>query len=242
MSTQPPPAKRCRTDDAVEVVDVSKCEALLERLWKADSMAMFHFPVDAKEVPQYYSVITEPIDLSTIRSRLRSGHYSTSLQVVQDVRLMFQNALEFNQKGDPWYAHAKKLSKGLSSLLHKVRLDACIEDDDDDDVFVPAANGDADEDKERGLAKAERKVKEDVPLLLKTLEEEQEIPLEELYAKYKRGTALQGGGDGTTASNSSGSSSSDSTSSEDDDDEEEDEELSSSGSSDSSDDSSEYDT
>lgn len=56
----------------------------------------FSFSVQARH---YYQIIKRPMDLSTIRKKLQRKdklHYSTSEELVADVRLMFWNCATFN--------------------------------------------------------------------------------------------------------------------------------------------------
>lgn len=202
-----------------EEVNVDKCEALLTKVWNADVIKMFHHPVDEAIAPGYSKLIAEPIDLSTIRNKLRAGNYDSNRAVLSDLRLMFSNALEFNEKGSSWFVHAKKLLKQLREMIHTCGLKKYDDEDSDDEMFIPEGTV---EDKEAKLAKAERKIQENVPELLKTLEDDLNVPLEVLRAKYQTNTSKNvvahsdSSSAGSTESSSSGDDSSDEESSADD--------------------------
>ena len=72
-------------------------------------------PVDpeALELPDYFDIIEDPMDLSTIQNRLnkpkRQGGYSSAQRFVEDMRLVFQNALTYNDEGDPVWQAAKTM-------------------------------------------------------------------------------------------------------------------------------------
>jgi hypothetical protein len=169
-------------------VNMEKCNALLDALWKQDApMAMFQKPVSEAEAPNYFNVIDVPMDLSTMRSKLQTGRYKSNRDVIADARLMLTNALEFNARGDAWYRHAKALMKRLSATIESCGL-AKYDDngDSDDDVFIPQGRV---VDKESRLAKDEKKAKEDVPQLLQTLQDDLEIPIEELRRRYAAAAA-----------------------------------------------------
>lgn len=59
----------------------------------------FMYPVDpvALGIPDYFSIIKHPMDLSTIRKKLESGVYTRAEQFEGDVRLMFANCYTYNQ-------------------------------------------------------------------------------------------------------------------------------------------------
>lgn len=51
------------------------------------------------KVPDYYKIIKNPMDLSTIKKRLQEdyGMYTKPEDFVADFRLIFQNCAEFNE-------------------------------------------------------------------------------------------------------------------------------------------------
>jgi len=62
-------------------------------------------PVDpiALGVPDYYNVITNPMDLSTLRKKLESGEYETADQFEHDCRLIFSNCYTYNHPDSEVY-------------------------------------------------------------------------------------------------------------------------------------------
>ena len=62
-------------------------------------------PVDpeALGIPDYFDVIKHPMDFSTIQHKLQSGELQTREEFLRLVRLVFDNALLYNQPGDPVY-------------------------------------------------------------------------------------------------------------------------------------------
>ncbi|XP_071955898.1 E3 ubiquitin-protein ligase TRIM33-like [Antedon mediterranea] len=74
------------------------CERILLELFCHPSSYPFHEPVD-RTVPNYYKVISKPMELVTIKEKLKptSGEqYETLDDFVEDVKLMFSNCLLFN--------------------------------------------------------------------------------------------------------------------------------------------------
>lgn len=53
------------------------------------------------QVPDYAEVIKKPMDLSTVLSRIDLHRYGTVREFLQDVDLIWQNALEYNPDRDP---------------------------------------------------------------------------------------------------------------------------------------------
>lgn len=60
----------------------------------------FTAPVDTKTVASYKQVVKEPMYLNLIRSNCKQMKYAKSIEFMDDMRLMMNNARAFNQKDD----------------------------------------------------------------------------------------------------------------------------------------------
>jgi bromodomain-containing factor 1 len=71
----------------------------------------FLLPVDpdALGIPQYRTIVKNPMDLSTIRKRLDAGDYENATEFESDVRLMLGNCFLFNAPGSEVYNMGKQL-------------------------------------------------------------------------------------------------------------------------------------
>jgi bromodomain-containing factor 1 len=81
------------------------CEHILDefRKPKYDRFAApFRIPVDpvALNIPQYFSVIKHPMDVSTITQKLKGGQYASAEEFRNDFELMFTNCFKFNPAGN----------------------------------------------------------------------------------------------------------------------------------------------
>ncbi|XP_010484061.1 PREDICTED: transcription factor GTE10-like isoform X2 [Camelina sativa] len=96
---------------------MKECETLLNRLWSHKLGWAFRTPVDPVmlNIPDYFTVIKHPMDLGTIRSRLRKGEYSSPLDFAADVRLTFSNSIAYNPPGNQYHAMAQGISKYFES-------------------------------------------------------------------------------------------------------------------------------
>ncbi|XP_045763307.1 histone lysine acetyltransferase CREBBP isoform X11 [Maniola jurtina] len=86
----------------------------LEKLFRLDPESLpFRQPVDATAlgIPDYFDIVTKPIDLSTIKSKLDRGQYKDPWEYVDDVWLMFENAWLYNRKNSRVYRYCTKLSE-----------------------------------------------------------------------------------------------------------------------------------
>ena len=48
-----------------------------------------------KDYPDYYSIITQPMDMKTIDEKIKRDAYSTSEEALADFKLMFQNCRKY---------------------------------------------------------------------------------------------------------------------------------------------------
>lgn len=53
-------------------------------------------PVTLEEVPDYFEIISKPMDFGTIRDRLKAGDYKDVKEVVEDMSLVFENCDTYN--------------------------------------------------------------------------------------------------------------------------------------------------
>jgi len=57
---------------------------------------MFTKPVDTEEVPDYPTIIKQPMDLETMMTKVDFHHYECAKEFLEDIELICQNALEYN--------------------------------------------------------------------------------------------------------------------------------------------------
>ncbi|KAG1783292.1 hypothetical protein EV702DRAFT_251069 [Suillus placidus] len=60
---------------------------------------IFHNPIKPTEAPDYHDIIKRPMDLKTIKARIKDGVIRTSRDFQRDVYLMFANAMMYNRPG-----------------------------------------------------------------------------------------------------------------------------------------------
>ncbi|CAK6441333.1 unnamed protein product [Pipistrellus nathusii] len=75
---------------------------VLKALWKHSFSWPFQQPVDAVklELPDYYTIIKNPMDLSTIKKRLENKYYVQASECIEDFKTMFSNCYLYNKPGD----------------------------------------------------------------------------------------------------------------------------------------------
>uniref|UniRef100_A0A3P8SB98 histone acetyltransferase n=1 Tax=Amphiprion percula TaxID=161767 RepID=A0A3P8SB98_AMPPE len=95
----------------------------LESLYRQDPESLpFRQPVDPMllGIPDYFDIVKNPIDLSTIKRKLDTGQYQEPWQYVDDVWLMFNNAWLYNRKTSRVYKYCSKLAEVFESEIDPV--------------------------------------------------------------------------------------------------------------------------
>jgi bromodomain-containing factor 1 len=82
------------------------CEEVLNEMKKPKYQvfsAPFLIPVDpiALNIPNYFTIIKNPMAVSTVASKLHNGQYAKAKDFENDVRLIFSNCYKFNPVGNP---------------------------------------------------------------------------------------------------------------------------------------------
>lgn len=104
-----PKEKKLKMDRKVK----GQCSTILNTLISHKDSWAFRKPVDPIElqIPDYFSVISSPMDLGTIKSKLDRNMYFGPGEFADDVRLTFSNAMLYNPPGNPFHQMAKDLNK-----------------------------------------------------------------------------------------------------------------------------------
>ncbi|KAJ1915052.1 hypothetical protein H4219_004521 [Mycoemilia scoparia] len=84
--------------------------------------SMFLSPIKAADAPNYYEIIKKPMDLKTIKNRIRDEEITTTAEFYLDVMQMFNNALMYNQEDSEVYSMTMEIipdaQKCIEQLLH----------------------------------------------------------------------------------------------------------------------------
>ncbi|CAL9037391.1 unnamed protein product [Musa banksii] len=89
---------------------------LLKLMFEHPDAWPFKEPVDAREVPDYYDIIKDPMDLRTMSKRLESEQYYVTFEMfVADVKRMCANARTYNSPETIYYKCANRLENFFTS-------------------------------------------------------------------------------------------------------------------------------
>ncbi|XP_015213378.2 ATPase family AAA domain-containing protein 2 isoform X1 [Lepisosteus oculatus] len=80
----------------------------------------FTKPVDIEEVPDYKTVIRQPMDLSTVLCKIDLHKYVTVKDYMEDVDLIWKNALEYNPDKDPADRLIRHRACALKDTVHAI--------------------------------------------------------------------------------------------------------------------------
>uniref|UniRef100_H0XN88 Bromodomain testis-specific protein n=1 Tax=Otolemur garnettii TaxID=30611 RepID=H0XN88_OTOGA len=88
-------------------------KVVLKALWKHSFSWPFQHPVDAVKLklPDYYTIIKNPMDLNTIKKRLENKYYVKASECIEDLNTMFSNCYLYNKPGDDIVLMAQALEK-----------------------------------------------------------------------------------------------------------------------------------
>lgn len=73
------------------------CKKLTKKIYDMPIAKYFRFPVNTHEVPNYK--VKKPMDLGTVTTKLENESYKTAEQWKNDMKLIWDNAREFNPEG-----------------------------------------------------------------------------------------------------------------------------------------------
>ena len=93
---------------------------LLNDMQNHTSAWPFAQPVNRDEVPDYYEVIKEPMDLSTMEERLSNDLYPTPVEFIRDAKLIFANCRQYNNETTPYAKSANKLEKYMLQQIKAI--------------------------------------------------------------------------------------------------------------------------
>ena len=103
----------------------------LVEIRKPTYMTPFKTPVDPGEIPHYYAVIKNPMDLSTMFQKLVDGKYGFLSEVKADFQLIIENCEAFNPQGtwirplcDKFKGNLEKSWAKLMETLERKSIDA----------------------------------------------------------------------------------------------------------------------
>ena len=102
-----------------------QAKKLMNSLWKTKDAELFHKPVDPVElgIPDYFSIIKEPMDFSTIKKKLTGFVYTNFKEFVDDIDLTFNNCYKYNGEKSPVGYMCTNVKKEYKKLYNQLGMD-----------------------------------------------------------------------------------------------------------------------
>ncbi|XP_050076541.1 bromodomain adjacent to zinc finger domain protein 1A-like [Anopheles maculipalpis] len=95
---------------------------LIDDILKHPNSWPFNRPVSAREVPDYYAVIRNPMDFARIKSKLNMGDYKINEQMLADVQLVFRNCDLYNTDETVVYRVGRELEQYVMKRCKELSL------------------------------------------------------------------------------------------------------------------------
>jgi nucleosome-remodeling factor subunit BPTF len=101
--------------------DYEELRKLLRQLQTHKSSWPFREPVDVKDVPDYYQVIKDPMDLQMVETKIIERRYQRLVEFIGDITKIFENCRYYNPKGSNFYRCATSLESFFVPRLKLLR-------------------------------------------------------------------------------------------------------------------------
>ncbi|KAK3780024.1 hypothetical protein RRG08_029717 [Elysia crispata] len=103
---------------------LEESESLLAMLFECEDSEPFRLPVDPTIYTDYEDIVSNPMDLTTVHTKLATGHYSNPLDMCRDIRLIFQNSKLYNtNKRSRIYSMTLRLSALFEAHIRDIISD-----------------------------------------------------------------------------------------------------------------------
>jgi len=100
-----------------------QCQNIIEMMRKHKSCWPFLEAVNKDDVPDYYEVIKDPIDLKTMEKRLIANYYIDKDVFVKDIGRIFANCKTYNLPETIYYKAANELEEFVNPYLITLKDD-----------------------------------------------------------------------------------------------------------------------
>merc|ERR1711942_579555 len=84
---------------------------------------IFARPIRARDAPDYHRLVKRPMDISTIRSKIKAGSITSFGEMKRDILLMLTNALMYNSRADGIYRESMEMYKYVDTQIRKAEFE-----------------------------------------------------------------------------------------------------------------------
>uniref|UniRef100_A0A671X536 Tyrosine-protein kinase BAZ1B n=1 Tax=Sparus aurata TaxID=8175 RepID=A0A671X536_SPAAU len=103
-----------------QALELERCEEILKKLTKFRYSWPFREPVSPEEAEDYLDIISQPMDFQTMLGKFSQGSYRHAQDFLEDIKLVFSNAEEYNQQGSTVLSCMVKTEQSFTELLQKL--------------------------------------------------------------------------------------------------------------------------
>ncbi|XP_045929542.1 tyrosine-protein kinase BAZ1B isoform X1 [Micropterus dolomieu] len=103
-----------------QALELERCEEILKKLTKFRYSWPFREPVSPDEAEDYLDIISQPMDFQTMLGKFSQGSYRNAQDFLEDLKLVFSNAEEYNQQGSTVLSCMVKTEQTFTELLQKL--------------------------------------------------------------------------------------------------------------------------
>ena len=113
--------KQVNLDTALKEEDIVILNKILNDIIAYPESYPFHEPVKYKEwgLTDYLQIISVPMDLSTISTKLKNSKYKKIIEVLDDIQLIWDNCKTYNADGSEIFIQTENVEKYADSLIRK---------------------------------------------------------------------------------------------------------------------------
>lgn len=125
-------------DAAVDEQHLKNWKKNIGMVWRDISghrqSSMFLSPIKAADAPNYFEVIRQPLDLKTIKNRIRDEEITTTTEFYRDIMHMLVNALMYNSEDTEVYEMAMEMVPDAQTCIEQLlQTEATVTSNPDDD-------------------------------------------------------------------------------------------------------------
>jgi len=100
-------------------------QAILNQLWSQASAhkygSIFAHPIKESDAPGYHEIVKKPMDLKTIKNKIKDGSIANLDDMQNAMLLMFTNALLYNDEDTPVYQMAREMMEWSEGQFNEMR-------------------------------------------------------------------------------------------------------------------------
>ena len=94
-------------------------EDIVDSCIKYDLTKLFHQPVKKKDYPDYYTIVKNPIDLTSMKNKTKRCEYMKTQELIDDLDLLVNNSTIYNGDQHEVTLHAVRIREHAMSKIQE---------------------------------------------------------------------------------------------------------------------------